>query len=390
MYCGEARMKRLAKKLGHSIFGQTLAKMLVRRAPAGRINKFLISGYTGLGHFVLKTVLIRKIEELYPGCRVYIIAGNSFGSEHVLHSYPIMILKQDSGALTKLIFFLKLRKEKFDAVFFPFDASPKFLIRGSIAAGIPIRVGHVFDHIPMPSYYYTIKVPVIRREVRSEIDMNLDLLQALYGKPFQRDYRPFVEMDGEIGILEANGLQKNTYICLQMGASNGLPSPKRWLEGNFRELIVKLLDSYPHLGIVALGDKGDSPIVNRICDGIESERLKNLSGKISLDETKKLISDCRFLICHDSGLLHLGNALQKQVIAIYGPSNPDFYALSLSTCHVLRKPCDCTPLLGLFPGMLSEPTEAEVALKCPVPRCMERLTVDEVYTKCAELLQEGR
>lgn len=99
-----------------------------------------------------------------------------------------------------------------------------------------------------------------------------------------------------------------------------------------------------------------------------------------------MISFCKFLICHDSGLLHLGNALHKNVIAIYGPSDPDFYALNLPTFHVLRKPCDCTPLLGLFPGMLGEPTEEEVALKCPIPQCMERLTVGEVYAKCVELL----
>lgn len=379
-------MKELLKRVFHFFFELVFARLLMHPIPSGRISHVLISGYTGLGHFVLKTAFIKKLEELYPGCRITIIAGNSFGTEFVLNGYPTLILKQESGGLEKVLFFLRMRKLKIDVAFFPFDASPKFLIRGSIIAGIPIRIGHVFNHILIPSYYYTAQVLVKMGGVRSEVDMNLDLLEALYGKSFQREYRPVVKASGNGTVLERYGLQNETYVCLQMGSSNGQPTTKRWLESYFRQLILTLLEKHPGIKIVALGDKGDVPIVNRICEEIKSERLKNLAGKISLEETKGLISRCKFLVCHDSGLLHIGNALQRNVIALYGPSNPDFYALNTPTCHVLRKPCDCTPLLGLFPGMLGEPTEEEAALKCPIPKCMERLTVEEVYTKCAELL----
>jgi|GEM_PF-978721 len=379
-------MKRALKGIFHVLFEFFFARLLMRAASLDNIGHVLISGYTGLGHFILRTAFIKKFEELYPRCRVTIIAGNSFGTESVLKGYPTLILRQESSELAKALFFLRLRKMKIDVAFFFFDSSPAFLIRGTILAAIPIRVGHVFDHVPIPSYYYTTKVPVKMGGVRSEIDLNLDLLEALYGKSFRREYRPFIEMNGDTRILEVNGLQKDGYICLQMGASNGLPCPKRWLESHYRELILRLLGSYPHLGIVALGDIGDSNIVNRICESISSERLEDLSGRTTLEETKTLISFSKFLICHDSGLLHLGNALGRNVIALYGPSDPDVYAVNTPTCHILQKPCDCTPKLGLFPGMFSQPTEAEAALKCPVPKCMERLTVEEVYAKCIELL----
>ena len=358
----------------------------MRAAPSGRISHVLISGYTGLGHFVLKTAFIRKLEELYPDCRITIIAGNSFGTEFVLNGYPTLILKQERSWLVKALFFLQLRKMKIDVAFFSFDASPKFLIRGSILAGIPIRIGHVFNHLPIPSYYYTAQVPVKVGGVRSEIDMNLDLLEALYGKSFQREYQPVVKASSNGHVLETYGLHNESYVCLQMGSSNGQPTTKRWLESHFRQLILMLLEKHPKMKIVALGDKGDVSIVNRICEGIKSERLNNLAGKIRLEETKGLISRCKFLVCHDSGLLHIGNAMQKNVIALYGPSDPDYYALNMPTCHILRKSCDCLPLLGLFPGMLGEPTEQEAALKCPIPKCMERLTPEEVYAKCTELL----
>ena len=360
--------------------------MLMRRKPVGGVKKVLVSAYTGLGHFILRTALIRKMEELYPGCTIAIIAGNAFGTEFVLKGYPTFILSEKANALKKVLFFLQLRKEKFDVAFLPFDASPKFLIRGTIIAGVPIRVGHVYGDAHIPQYYYTNHVPVRNRNGRSEIDMNLDLLESLYQRSFKREYFPIVNWTSREEDLERFALKKERYICLQMGAANGNPTTKRWLEPHFRTLITRILEQHRDIDIVALGDKGDLPIVQRICGSIESPRLKNLCGKIDMEDTKTLIGACRVLICHDSGLLHLGNALGTHVLALYGPSNPDYYALQLPKCHILRKPCECSPLLGLFPGMDGEPTEEEAAKKCPIPKCMERLTPDEVYSACALFL----
>lgn len=374
------------KPILHFLFELVFARWLMRSGPSEEKRHFLISGFTGLGHFILKTAFVKKLEELYPGCKITIIAGNTFGTEFVLKNYRTLILKQESNWLEKLIFFLRLRRLKIDTVFFSFDSSPAFLIRGSIVAGIPNRIGHVFDHIPIPRYYYTQQVPIRRGGVRSEIDMNLDLLQAFYGSGFKRDLKPVVDPGSIEEVLHKYTLKEKRYICLQMGSSNGLPTTKRWLEDHFRTLILWLIERNKNLTLVALGDSGDAHIVNRICEGLEGPRLLNLSGKSTIEETQSLVAASQLLICHDSSLLHLGNALGINVLALYGPSNPDLYALQTPTCHILRKPCDCTPLLGLFPGMLGEPTEEEAAKKCPVPLCMERLKPEEVYAKCLELL----
>jgi len=353
------------------------------------IKKVLLSAYTGLGNFILKTPLIEKFEKLYPGCRLYLIAGNAYGTEFVLHNYPTLILSQDCSAFKKMVFFLKMRKEKFDAIFLPMDASPKFLIRGSIIAGIPIRIGHVLNNRHIPGYYLTTKIPVEHTKARSEIDINFDLLQSFSGREFIRDYRPRIDIKCDSSILDKFGLEKYRYVCLQMSAANGQQAPKVWLEDRFCALLQKLLAEYPDLNMVALGDRGDSVVVSRICSGVVSARLKNLSGKTTLEEAKNIIYFGKLLICHDSGLLHVGNALRKELIALYGCSDPDFYALNVPTCHIIRKECDCSPCLGLFPGIFAI-TEAEAALRCPAPKCMQSITVDEVYVKCTELLQDRK
>lgn len=374
------------KRWIHALAGRVLRGTGLLRGPGGDVRTVLVSGYTGLGHFVLKSVLIKQIEEVFPGSRVTIIAGNAFGTEHVLTRYETLILKQEAPTWRKLLFFWTLRGRRFDAVFLPCDAMPRFLIWGALLANIRNRVAHVFDEDePPPDYFYTHRVPVRHGGPRSEIDLNLDLLEGLAVRPFVRRYQPVADLDVGIAPLERFGLQPGTYICVQIGAANGLPAPKRWLESSFRELIERLLQHPAGFAVVPVGDAGDAVISQRVCRGLMHERLIDTTGKASLAEAKILIAHCRLLICHDSGLLHLGNALGRPVLALYGPSDPDEYALRLPTFHLLRETCDCTPRLGLFPGR-HEPTEAEVHEKCPIPKCMQRLTVDRVYDKCRELL----
>ena len=219
-----------------------------------------------------------------------------------------------------------------------------------------------------------------------EIGHNLDLLQTLYRKVIDRNGFPEIRLVENADVLDRYGLEKDHYLCMQISAANGMPTSKVWLESRFRELILLVLDRHPDIKIVAVGDRGDSIIVNRVCHGIESENLLNLSGHTTLYDTKCLIAWAKILICHDSGLLHIGNAMRKKVIALYGYSEPDIYAVNLPTCHIIQKTCDCpTPRPGLFPG-LYEPTEKEFHTICPIPRCMKKITVNNVYQKCVELM----
>ena len=358
----------------------------MRSDSSRHIEKILISGYTGLGHFILKTVLINKINETFPNSEIVIIAGNNFGTEFVVPQYRTFILHQNCNIFQKFNFFWKLRREKIDVVFLPFDASPVFLILGTIIAGIPIRIGNVFNHSKVPSYFFTHPVPVKKQSVRNEIDLNLDLLQAICEHNLNRTYIPVISPCKDYQLLNKYTLVPGKYICIQIAAANGGITNKLWLEENFRELIIKLLNDFHHIKIVLLGDKGDSKRVNRVCNRISSDNLLNLSGKTSLQDVKCLINDCKFLVCHDSGLLHMGNALGKNLIALYGYSEPDAYAKQMPSCQIIQKQCDCpSPRPGLFPGMF-EPTEEEFAKKCPIPECMRRITVNEVLKKCRELL----
>ncbi|AFP85113.1 lipopolysaccharide heptosyltransferase II [secondary endosymbiont of Ctenarytaina eucalypti] len=51
---------------------------------------------------------------------------------------------------------------------------------------------------------------------------------------------------------------------------------------------------------------------------------RNLVGKTSLEQAVKLIAACRGIVSNDAGLMHVASALQRPLVALYGPTSPDF------------------------------------------------------------------
>ena len=70
---------------------------------------------------------------------------------------------------------------------------------------------------------------------------------------------------------------------------------------------------------------------------------KNLSGRTSLAEATNLLSLCDSVVSNDSGLMHVAAALDRNLVAIYGSSDPEFTPPMSKHAHILSLSLECAP-----------------------------------------------
>jgi heptosyltransferase-2 len=339
--------------------------------------RFLVPAYTGLGNFIMMTPMLNAVRKLYPSCQIYVLGGNDFGTEFVLDGTDVVnktwVLKEKSNLLKKLWFFWKLRTKNIDVAFIPFDASPSFYWFGVVVAGIPRRIGHTSDvlRVPMGWTRDVLTDAVSIRSGRHETDLHLDLLEVL--KPgVPRSYATTVSAGDDREVMKKFDLVEGSYIVLQVSAANGNPSAKVWPTGNFQLLAQRL--SHEGFTVVLAGDCLEKPIVDRFAEAC-SVPVVNLAGRTTVPEVASVIRRAAALVCHDSALMHIGNALGTPLIALYGPTDYVYTRPKGERSVMIRKDLPCAPCMANFAK-----TEEEAYRDCPIEfECMKRISVDEVF-----------
>lgn len=173
-------------------------------------------------------------------------------------------------------------------------------------------------------------------------------------------------------LLEQYGVGKTSSIVgVNPGATYG--SAKCWLPERFREVTKRLLQE-PDLFVVYFGDQSTTSLVKEICAGLSS-RVVNLAGATSLRELASLISLCDVLLTNDSGPMHIADALQTPVVALFG-STSEAVTGPYRGGKVIHKHAECSPCYQRA---------------CPIDfRCMKRIETEEVVQEISRYLKKTR
>ena len=76
--------------------------------------------------------------------------------------------------------------------------------------------------------------------------------------------------------------------------------------------------------IILLGGKEDATIGEEIVLNINEDRVVNMCGKTTLQESMQLIKNARKVITHDTGMMHIAASFKKEIISIWGNTIPEF------------------------------------------------------------------
>lgn len=175
-------------------------------------------------------------------------------------------------------------------------------------ARIPARVGFS-DGWP---FLYT------EARARPRTGHEVDRLLALADRPpaaYPPALRPTADDEAAADALLA-GLEA-PFVALAPGSIWG---SKRW--PYFPELAAKLA----HVDIVAVGGPEDVTLGDEIVRAVgrSARRAVNACGKLTLRQSASLIARAALLVTNDSAPLHLATAVATPVVALFGPTVPEF------------------------------------------------------------------
>lgn len=112
---------------------------------------------------------------------------------------------------------------------------------------------------------------------------------------------------------------------------------KRWPHYHYAALAQRLIGQ--GYQILLFGSAKDHDTGQQILAGLPEDaqqHCRNLAGETQLEQAVILLACCHAIVSNDSGLMHIAAALDRPLIALYGPSSPDFTPPLSEKARVIR------------------------------------------------------
>ncbi|MFP3029221.1 MAG: lipopolysaccharide heptosyltransferase II [Arsenophonus sp.] len=113
---------------------------------------------------------------------------------------------------------------------------------------------------------------------------------------------------------------------------------KRWPTYHYAKLAQLLFAAHGYQ-IAIFGSQKDTHIAKDIQQLLSTDCRQycfNLVGKTTLEQVVNLLASCQAVVTNDSGLMHIAAALNRPLVALYGPSNPAFTPPLSNRVEILR------------------------------------------------------
>ncbi len=368
-------------------------------------KKVLFINTFGIGDVLFTTPMISNLKERFPDVYIGYLCNRRTAA--LLERNPkinrILVYERDELAALRArsswqyvraikLLIKDINSGRFDTVL---DVSlNNFMGFLTWAAGIPRRVG--FDYKGR-GFFLTQKNPLEGYEDKHVVEYYLDLLQGM-GVPVPNKALElplsaedtawagrFLEENHISGRppVPQSGTQSGT--CLAGGPVIGLvpgggeswgkdASCKRWSAERFAKLADKLIEKFT-AQIILLGGSTEAGLCDSVARGMKNPCV-SACGKTSLSQFAALTQRCALIVTNDGGPLHVAVAAGSKTASIFGPVDEIVYGPYPSGIHkVIKKDLACQPCYRSF-------RRAD----CAHIRCLNELTVEEVFGKVEEIL----
>lgn len=334
-----------------------------------RKKVFIYGSSAGLGDALM---LLPSLLELCKNDKFKITISLTHRTRHlkeVLNFYLNLVpnnlifktISVENGFIGRLKYFLKLRNERFDYVYFPTSKSklktllvlliimPKFLF---VCIKYILLDPQNNEH---KISYYSRKLGLNFSKTQSEnISYNLRITShALYSKPEIPTKTDHVIIAPGGGVLELH---------------------KRWPISKFIDLIVNL-KMKKNLNSILLGGTDQLELLKEIQKKCNVKGVNCiLSHPKSILESISILNSSKCLISSCSSAIHMGSLTGIKIIGLYGPTDFKFTGPWNDSFEIKSITCHCGPATKTYFGR-------------DKPLCMNKITVESVFETVSMLYE---
>lgn len=350
-----------------------------------KIESILVLAYTGIGNFILYTPALKLLRKEFPNAKITLQYGNSTGCEFMTKESNIfdeyVEIKREKS-LYEYIKYALQNRNKYDLIISEFHNNNWKLAFEMTLLNAPYKIGHVSGEDWKNNFDFLYNFPVKMGRFDHEILRYLKLLE-----PLDIDYSYEVEkLNTEVFVTHQNISNAHSYldklskdkkaIGIQVGTSPTMRW-KQWPLAKYKELIIKLQNDF---NLVLIGSPSERQMIEDIVSDIDSKNIYIYAGDGSLLDASALISKLDMMITNDSGLMHIANAFDVKLIAIYGPTDFNRTAPLGKKSVVVRKDYECMPCFTM--------SGQEAVENCKYDyKCLEDIGVDTVYINIMEMIR---
>jgi len=317
--------------------------------------KVLIIRFSSIGDIVLTTPVIRCLKKQLPTAQVHYVTKKSFRGLVDANPYvdKVHVLEDDINSLIN-----ELKQERFDYIIDLHHNLRTLRIKRALKK-VP---AFSFNKLNFKKWLFTaLKINLMPRV--HIVDRYLDTVKSLGVVNDNEGLDYFIPEKDEVPYSDIPASHHAGYIGIVIGAA--LNTKKLPIE-KLKELCTKL--QHPIILLGGPEDKRDGELIAEA----DPVKIYNACGKFKLNESADLVRKSKFIITHDTGLMHIAAALKKRVISVWGNTVPAFgmtayygkYNVQDTVCQVKGLACRPCSKIGYN--------------KCPLGhfKCMQNQDID--------------
>ena len=346
-------------------------------------DKILVLRFSSIGDIILSSALLRVLRRRFPTSQIDFATRKDYAelirsNQNINFTYELDIAEGFAGlrALKK-----KIQHEKYDLQVDIHGSLRSLYITGFHQGSRVVRmnkrkkertalVRHKMD-------IYQDNVPVSQRYIETVKEYGVE--DDGKGSEIHIPDEDLFSASGKLARLKLSEYEKVVGLC-----PTARHFTKCWPADRFVELGAKLAKGWG-AKLLILGGPSDHKNCAALATAIESDAgrgcTSNLCGQLTLLETAAAMDFCDLVVTNDSGLMHIAEARQRNLVAIFGSTVRQFgfFPQNRNSTVVERSDLYCRPCTYI--GRAS----------CPEKhfRCMKEISVEDVFQQCERISRPG-